>query len=61
MENDVEPISSLSPLATQNILNRFFFNLGSKSKELINLFRKIKIKLGNNVFENKVFIFYYCI
>ncbi|ACN93051.1 hypothetical protein [Borreliella burgdorferi] len=26
-----------------------FFNLGpEKSKELINLFRKIKVKLGNN-------------
>ncbi|WP_236845749.1 P52 family lipoprotein (plasmid) [Borreliella californiensis] len=32
-----------------------------KSKELINLFRKIKVKLGNNVFENEVFIFYLCI
>ncbi|WP_245532222.1 P52 family lipoprotein [Borreliella finlandensis] len=39
-----------------------FFNLGpKKSKELINLFRKIKVKLGNNVFENEVFIFYLCI
>ncbi|WP_233188756.1 hypothetical protein [Borreliella burgdorferi] len=32
-----------------------------KSKELINLFRKIKVKLGDNVFENKVFIFYLCL
>ncbi|MCD2322096.1 P52 family lipoprotein [Borreliella burgdorferi] len=39
-----------------------FFNLGpEKSKELINLFRKIKVKLSNNVFENEVFIFYLCI
>nr|WP_242423327.1 hypothetical protein [Borreliella bissettiae] len=32
-----------------------------KSKELINLFRKIKVKFGANVFENEVFIFYLCI
>ncbi|ACN55796.1 MULTISPECIES: P52 family lipoprotein [Borreliella] len=62
IENDAETINILSPHKSQNILNEFFFNLGpKKSKELINLFRKIKVKLGDNVFENKVFIFYLCL
>ncbi|AEL19406.1 conserved hypothetical protein (plasmid) [Borreliella bissettiae DN127] len=62
LENDVETISLLSPHQSRDILNEFFFSLGpKKSKELINLFRKIKVKFGANVFENEVFIFYLCI
>ncbi|WNY63319.1 P52 family lipoprotein (plasmid) [Borreliella carolinensis] len=59
LENDLEIKNILSPNKSKNILNEFFCNLGAKySKELINLFRKIKVNLGNNVFENEVFIFY---
>lgn len=59
LENDLEIKNILSPHKSKNIFNEFFCNLGSKySKELINLFRKIKVNLGNNVFENEVFMFY---
>uniref|UniRef100_UPI003B20CAE9 P52 family lipoprotein n=1 Tax=Borreliella burgdorferi TaxID=139 RepID=UPI003B20CAE9 len=59
LENDLEIKNILLPHKSKNILNEFFCNLGSKySKELINLFRKIKVNLGNNVFENEVFMFY---
>lgn len=60
--NDLAPISLLSSHTIENNFNRFFWGLGSKkSKELINLFGKIKVNLGNNVFENEVLIFNLCI
>ncbi|WP_330529219.1 P52 family lipoprotein [Borreliella valaisiana] len=37
-------------------------NLGSRrSKELINLFGKIKIEISNKAFEVEVFLLYFCI
>ncbi|WP_233185533.1 P52 family lipoprotein [Borreliella burgdorferi] len=59
METDINPVSLLSPIKSHDILNEFLFSLGSKrAKELIKLFCEIKTNLGNNVFENEVFIFY---
>ncbi|MCD2320830.1 P52 family lipoprotein [Borreliella burgdorferi] len=59
METDINPLSLLSPVKSHDILNEFLFSLGSKrAKELIKLFCEIKTNLGNNVFENEVFIFY---
>ncbi|ACN24238.1 P52 family lipoprotein [Borreliella burgdorferi] len=59
METDINPLSLLFPIKSHDILNEFLFSLGSKrAKELIKLFCEIKTNLGNNVFENEVFIFY---
>ncbi|WP_424632697.1 P52 family lipoprotein [Borreliella lusitaniae] len=42
--------------------DEFFLNLGSKrTKELINLFLKIKTRISNDFFETQVFLFYLCI
>lgn len=46
----------------ENDFDKFFTRLGSKrSKELINLFLKLKMRVSNSVFEIEVFFLYMCI
>ncbi|AZA27453.1 MULTISPECIES: P52 family lipoprotein [Borreliella] len=57
--------NSLLPLFenyNEKDFDEFFMSLGSKrAKELINLFRKIKTRIGYDLFESEVLIFYFCI
>ncbi|WP_373588941.1 P52 family lipoprotein [Borreliella afzelii] len=47
---------------SENDFDKFFTRLGSKrSKELINLFLKLKMRVSNSVFETEVFFLYMCI
>ncbi|WP_419264775.1 P52 family lipoprotein [Borreliella afzelii] len=47
---------------SENDFDKFFTRLGSKrSKELINLFLKLKMRVSNSVFEAEVFFLYMCI
>ncbi|WP_233781029.1 P52 family lipoprotein [Borreliella bavariensis] len=47
---------------SENDFDKFFTRLGSKrSKELINLFFKLKMRVSNSVFETEVFFLYMCI
>ncbi|ACN53365.1 P52 family lipoprotein (plasmid) [Borreliella spielmanii] len=43
----------------ENDFEEFFYKIGSnRSKELINLFLKLKIRVSNSVFETEVFFLY---
>ncbi|WP_420025502.1 P52 family lipoprotein (plasmid) [Borreliella yangtzensis] len=46
----------------EKYFDKFFVRLGSnRAKQLINLFRKIKTKISDSLFETEVFLLYLCI
>lgn len=61
-KDDLNHLTLLFENYDKKIFDDFSLSSGSKkSKELLNLFLKIKIMVNNNSFEIKVFLFYLCI
>ncbi len=61
-KDDLNHLTPLFENYDKKIFDDFSLSLGSKkSKELLNLFLKIKIMVNNNSFEIEIFFIYLCI